>query len=140
MEYRRFDHTIVLRLDKGEELHEQIFALIRKENIRLATVTGIGATDDAVVGVYDVAAKKYTETHLYGENMEIVNLTGSINTMEGKPYDHIHITCAKVGAMPVGGHLLSARISLTAEIFITVIDGSVDRVYDPDMGINILKF
>ena len=44
MDYRRFGSTIVLRLDKGDEIVESILRLAKMENIRLATVSGLGGT------------------------------------------------------------------------------------------------
>ena len=43
MEYRRFDHTIVARLDKGEEILEQVKTIALQEHITLATVQALGA-------------------------------------------------------------------------------------------------
>ena len=52
MEYRRFDDKIVARIDRGEEILEQVKELARRENITLASVTALGATNDFTVGVY----------------------------------------------------------------------------------------
>ena len=41
MEYRRFGNTIYLRLDPKEEILEEIGKVAKKENIRLAQVTGL---------------------------------------------------------------------------------------------------
>ena len=38
LEYRRFDKTIIVRLDKGEEILEQVKELALKERIKLASV------------------------------------------------------------------------------------------------------
>ena len=35
MEYRKFDHTYVVRIDRGEEVMAQLFKLMEKEKIRL---------------------------------------------------------------------------------------------------------
>ena len=40
----------------------------------------------------------------------------------------------------VGGHLFYGKVSLTAEIFLQVIGGEVDRKYDPSVGINKITF
>ena len=37
MDYKRFENTIIARMDKGEEILEQLEVISRKENIRLAS-------------------------------------------------------------------------------------------------------
>ena len=61
MEYRRFDDTYILRIDRGEEVLETLKALCAKEDIRLAQVDALGAVDHAVVSVYDVPTKTFFE-------------------------------------------------------------------------------
>ena len=51
MEYRRFDDTLIIRIDKNEEITEQIRLVAERENIRLASVQALGAVDDFTVGV-----------------------------------------------------------------------------------------
>ena len=59
MEYKRFNNVIVARLNKGEEVLEQIKEISLKENIKLANVNALGATNDFTVGVYNIDEKKY---------------------------------------------------------------------------------
>ena len=40
MDYKRCDNTIVARIDKNEEILEQVKAIALKENIKLASVGG----------------------------------------------------------------------------------------------------
>mgnify|MGYP004602548939 CR=1 FL=1 len=39
-----------------------------------------------------------------------------------------------------GGHLNRAIVSATCEMIIDVIDGTVDRIYDEENGLNIFNF
>lgn len=39
-----------------------------------------------------------------------------------------------------GGHLNRAIVSATCEMIIDVIDGTVDRIYDEETGLNIFNF
>lgn len=139
MEYKRFDNQIVLRLDCGDEISTAVLNVAKAENITLASISGIGAADDIDVGVFDIAAKQYVNYHFCG-NHEITSLTGNLTTKDGECYSHLHITLAGEGANIVGGHLLKGIISLTAEIVITIIDGKVDRKFDPAPGINKISF
>ena len=43
MEYRRFENTIIARIDKGEEILEQVKIIALTENIQLASVQALGA-------------------------------------------------------------------------------------------------
>ena len=42
MEYRRFGDTLVVRLDPGEEITEQMRTLAQRENLLLQTSRGWG--------------------------------------------------------------------------------------------------
>mgnify|MGYP000416546689 FL=1 len=53
MEYKRFGNTVVVRMDKGEEIVEQVKQVALKENIKLAQVSALGATNDFEVGLFD---------------------------------------------------------------------------------------
>ena len=139
MEYRVYEDTILVRLDKGDEVVKSLLAVAERESLTLASVSGIGATDDFEVGVFDLARADYEHFRFSG-NHEIVSLVGNITTKEGAPYLHLHITCAGEGGRIVGGHLFEGKISLTAEIFLHTAAGSADRLRDETLGINKIRF
>ena len=62
--------------------------------------------------------------------------------MNGKPYLHVHVNAADAAGRAYGGHLKSVRISGTAEIVLTVIEGHVGRKKDEitDTGLNLFSF
>ena len=139
MEYRRFGNVIVARIDKGEEILSKIEEISLKENIKLANVNALGATDDFEVGVYKVDEKKYYSNDFKG-NFEIVSLTGTINTMNGDFYTHIHMSAGNDKGEVFGGHLNRAIVSATCEMVIYIIDGKVERYFDEEVGLNLFKF
>lgn len=62
MDYKRFDDTILVRMDRGEEILEQVKAVALKEHVTLASVQALGAINDFTVGVYNVAEKSIMRT------------------------------------------------------------------------------
>lgn len=139
MDYRRFGKTIIARIDKGEEILTQLKNIALKEEIKLASVRALGATDDFTVGVFKVDEKKYYANHFTGD-FEIVSLTGTISTMNGEYYAHLHMSAGDEQGRVFGGHLNEAIISATCEMVIEVIDGQVDRVRDESVGLNLFHF
>ena len=139
MDYRRFGDTLVIRIDKGEEITEQLRAVAEKEEIRLAGIEALGAVNDFTVGVYNTAEKKYYSNHFEGA-FEIVSLTGTISTMNGAYYAHLHMSAGNDRGEVFGGHLNRAVISATCELVIDVIDGVVERRADPEVGLNLFAF
>ena len=139
MEYRRFGNKIIARIDKGEEILTTIKEISLKENIKLASVQALGATDEFTVGVYKVDEKKYYANEFKGY-FEIVSLTGTINTMDGEFYTHIHMSAGNDKGEVFGGHLNKAIVSATCEMVIDIIDGNVDRKYDEEIGLNVFRF
>ena len=125
MEYKRFDNQIVLRLDLDDEIIESIKLLCKKENIKLASVSGIGAAKQTEIGIFNPDTKQYFSKNVT-EFCEISNLCGNITQMNEN--------------LVYAGHLSKCIIGATSEIIISVIDGSVDRKLDENIGLNLLSF
>lgn len=143
MDYRRFNRhhkdTIVVRLDPGDEIVNCMLTLAKKENITLAEISGLGAVNEFTAGVFRIAEKKFQPNHFEGE-FEITSLVGTLSTMNGEPYCHLHMSAGDVNGQVYGGHLSSATISATGEIVVRVIEGAVDRKFDEEIGLNLFSF
>lgn len=139
MDYKRFDEKIIARFERGEEVHAALKEIALKENIKLASITAIGATDDFTIGVYKVDDKSYSEKNFKGI-FEILAINGTITTKDGEYYPHLHITVADDKGNAFGGHLIGANISVTCEMVIDIIDGRVERKMSDEIGINLFDF
>ena len=139
MKYRKFDSTIIARIDKGEEILEKVKEIALKENIKLASISALGAVNDFTVGVFKTDEKKYYSNSFQGY-FEITSLTGTINTMNDEFYCHIHMSAGNEKGEVFGDHLNRAIVSATCEMVITIIDGAVDRYFDEEIGLNLFKF
>ncbi len=139
MEYRRFGNKYVIRMDKGEEIVKTLEEFCKKEEVELGWVKGIGAVNKATIGLFHIDTKEYHSTELRGD-FEITSLLGNISTMEGEVYLHLHINLSDSQYKTYGGHLSSAVISATGELIVEVIQGSVDRSFNEEIGLNLYKF
>ena len=139
MEYRKFDSTIIARIDKDEEILEKVKEIALKESIKLASISALGAVNDFTVDVFKTDEKKYYTNSFQG-CFEITSLTGTINTMNDEFYTHIHMSAGNEKGEVFGGHLNRAVVSATCEMVITIIDGAVDRYFDEEIGLNLFKF
>lgn len=138
-EYKKFDNTYVIRLNKNAEIIPVIKQFCTEKNIKLGTIEGIGAIKSATFGFFNPETKQYQEKTFVAP-MEITSLLGNITTKDGETYLHIHMNAAGSDYNTIGGHLVNATISLTGEIFIKEINGTVEREFNNDVGLNLFKF
>ena len=138
MKYQRFEQTIIVRMDKGEDIVEQVKNVALKEKIKLASISALGAINEFTVGVFKTKEKKYYANEFKGD-FEIVSLTGTINTMNDEYYSHMHLSAGNDQGQVFGGHLNKAIVSATCDMVIQIINGEVDRYFDEEVGLNLLK-
>lgn len=137
MEYKRIDNVYVVRLDVGDEIMESLSRLCKAENITAATVQGLGAVNDVTVGYYSLEEKKYFYK-TFNHQFEMIALNGNITRKDDEPYLHLHIALSDENYNFFGGHLTEAVISITAEIYLNVLDAEVNRRINPETNLNIL--
>ena len=153
MEYRRFGDKIVARLDKGEEICSTLLDLAGREGIRLASVSGIGASNNITLGVFRTKKKEYVQNRYYGIDYELASVTGNLSMKDGQPYLHLHAVIGNPSLKSAylslderepgicfGGHLNSAVVSATCEIIIDIIDGEAGRKFSEEIGLNLFEF
>ncbi|MBP3442967.1 MAG: DNA-binding protein [Clostridia bacterium] len=61
-----------------------------QEDIKSATVQGLGAVNDVDVGYYSLEEKRYF-TKIFNQQFEMISLNGNITRKDGIPYLHLHI-------------------------------------------------
>lgn len=139
MDYRVFGKDVIVRMDPGDEVLTQLKAVCEKEHICLAEVSALGALKEFSVGLYDTTKKQYFANDIQ-KPVEVTSLWGTVTTQNGAFYAHLHMSAADVDAREYGGHLQRAVVSATLEMVIRVLDGRVERRFDPEIGLNLMEF
>ena len=139
METKRIDNYCIVRIDKGEEIVATLKQVCSEQGISLGRVTGIGAADSVKIGVFETGTKTYLSKDFTGD-MEITSLCGNVTRKEGEVYLHLHVTLADKELKAFGGHLNAASVSATCECFIEILHGSVDRVFNEGIGLNLMRY
>ncbi len=139
MKHRRFKDKIIVRIDKGEDLISSIKAVCKEHQVKAGAVQGIGTVNKITLGLFNPNTKQYLSRELIGD-FEIAPLLGDITTKNGEPYIHLHANVCNADQASFGGHVIAATVSITCEIIIDVIDATIERSFDSDIGINLLDF
>lgn len=139
MQAKKFGNKYFIRIDRDEEIVASLKRFCQENQLKLGTISGLGATNDASLGLFDVETKKYYPNEFKG-NFEIAPLYGNITTMNDEVYLHLHANLGNEKGQAFAGHLTRAIVSATFEGVLEIIDGEADRELNPEVGLNLLKF
>ncbi|TVR62872.1 MAG: DNA-binding protein [Gemmatimonadales bacterium] len=130
--------TDLLAFGTGDDVIPLLQGFLRDEGIRAGRVgPGIGAFSSAVLAFFDPQEGKYHEFEIQGP-VEVTNVSGNVATLDGEPRLHLHATLSRRDGSCVGGHLVSARVEPTLELFITRYDRALLREVDAETGLPLL--
>ncbi len=108
--------NFLFRVPEGEELLSFVNEFVKKHNVLVGTVSGIGSLRGPKVGYFDEKAGEYRVIELSGL-YELVSLSGNISLKDGKPFAHIHVALGDSEGRLYGGHLVEGEV-FVAEIFL----------------------
>ena len=138
VEYSEQRRQTAQRTHAGEHGNELYFAPAAELEV-VVHVNGLGAVGDFTVGVFHTAERQY-HAHRFQGDFEIVSLVGTITTKDGEFYAHLHMSAGDTEGRVLGGHLNEAVISATCELVLEIMDGTVERRFDPETGLNLMEF
>lgn len=127
-----------LRLDKGEEIVSSLTTFCKKHKITSGSLYGIGATNNVILGCFELKQKKYKYKTIK-KSLEILSLVGNISSLDNSPFIHAHIVVSADNFCTYGGHLKCCVVSLTCEIYLTAYDCKIKRLPNKNLGISILN-
>ena len=126
-----------LRFDLGEEAIGGIKEFCRKQKIKSAYFSVIGAVSEVLLSFYNLKTKKY-EDKLVKKELEITTATGNITHLRQEIIIHCHGNFSDNKMTVVGGHVKKMVVSGTCEVVFSVMDKKIMRAYDERTGLNLM--
>ena len=144
MDYRKYNNTYYIRLDRGDEVVSSILDICKKEQIKSCVYNGIGGCQSAEIQTFHPEEGRFDTEKVTGM-LELVSLMGDIVTdEEGILRHHTHAMFAYVENnehKTIGGHLKSTVVLYTAEIELRpVVGGIIGRKKDEETGTGFWNF
>ncbi|MBF0540156.1 MAG: DNA-binding protein [Nitrospirae bacterium] len=139
MRYKTFGDHYIVSIEKGEEIVATLQGFCTEQGIRLGVISGIGAVNRFKIGLFETVLRHYHAREISGDH-EITALNGTVSTKEDITYIHLHINVSDKEFHTFGGHLNYAFVSAACEVVIQKIHGEVDREFNQEIGLNLLKF
>ena len=132
------NNVYLLRFGKGEEVIAGLTNFCAMNNISAGFFTGIGAAKEVILSWYDLEKKEYKDNEIK-ENLEITGLIGNIAKMQGKIIVHCHGSFSNSEMTVKAGHVKKLVASATGEVIFQSLGGRVEREYDDETGLNLLR-
>ena len=138
MQYTNLGNHYVIRLVPGEDVGESLLLFCKKEKIASAYFTMIGACRDVELAHYNLEQQKYT-TKVFSSPTEVASLTGNIALYDGSRIVHMHGVFSDETMAAHGGHIMKAVIHAAGEIFLTPYDTTIEKHFDKETGLKLMK-
>ena len=139
MDFKKLGDIYFVKIEKGEEVYETLKEFCKKQKITAGTISGLGAVNKIELVLYNTKDKKYYSKIFSGEDFEIASLTGNTTTMDKEAYLHLHIVISDKDMKAYAGHMKSAVVSAACEVVIITAKGVIEREYNEEIGLNLLK-
>lgn len=132
------DQGYVVRLDVGEEIIATLARWAAETELPAASISGIGAVKNAVLGYFDLHRKTYSQC-TFAEDMELLSLAGNVTWVDDAPMIHAHAVLGGPDYATVGGHLFAAEVAVTGEIFVAPLATKICRAPDARTGLKLIR-
>lgn len=121
MKYTDFSDGFVLRLEQEEEVHQALTEFAKQKRLPSAYYHAIGALKEITLGSFNLEKKGY-DSHSLSGCYELLSLMGNLSISDGEPSPHTHVVLVNGKHQVVGGHLFSAKVAVTVELFLFPLD------------------
>lgn len=130
--------TRIVILDSGEEAFTALTQFANEAGITAASLTAIGAFENATVGWFDFEKKTYKKIEIT-EQCEVLSAIGDVAIADdGRASLHVHVVLGLSDGSTRGGHLLKGKVRPTLEVVLTDTPAQLRRKKKADIGIALI--
>jgi uncharacterized protein len=126
--------TYAIIFGKYDEFMAGLTEFAENNQLKASHFTAIGAFHEALFGWFDGEKKAYKKIPIT-QQVEVISLVGDIGLVNGKPVVHAHGVVGLEDGTTRGGHIISATVWPTLELFLTDEPRSLVKEEDPDTGL-----
>jgi uncharacterized protein len=109
------------------------------QKLASASFKAIGALSAVRLGWLNWKTRQYEPSVCLDEQVELLSLIGDVALSDGNPQVHAHAVVGKRDGTAHGGHLLQAHIRPTCELVLTESPVHLNKEFNPDAGIMLIK-
>jgi uncharacterized protein len=131
--------TYAVILETGEDVSAELERFAAAHNLSGSSFKAIGALQSVKLGWFDWKTKKYKTAVALREQVELLSLIGDIALKDGRPQVHAHVVVGRSNGRAYGGHLLEGKVRPTCEIILTESPVGMQRQFDPESGIALIR-
>ena len=128
----------VIRLESGDDILQSLRQFATAKRLSAGLLEGIGSLSKVKLGHYDFKTRKYSYQTVE-DDLEILNLSGNIASMNRQPIPHLHVTLGRRDFSVIGGHLDEGSSANMVEIGILKLPGKLVKAKDEEIGLNVLQ-
>jgi predicted DNA-binding protein with PD1-like motif len=130
--------TRIVILESGEEAFAVLSKFANEAGITAASLTAIGAFENATVGWFDFEKKTYKKIEI-AQQCEVLSAIGDVAVGDdGKASLHVHVVLGLSDGTTRGGHLLEGKVRPTLEVVLTDTPVKLRRKKRADLGIALI--
>src|SRR5690242_5448222 len=122
---------------EGDEAFSGLLEFAQQYHVTSAHFTAIGAVNGATLGWFDPQRKMYKKIPINGQH-EVAGLSGDIALYQGKPVVHTHMIVGAPDGTTRAGHVLTAYVSPTLEVMVTVDPVTMQKRFDPETDLTLI--
>jgi uncharacterized protein len=129
--------TYAVIFDTGDEVASELGRFVRENEVEAASVTAIGAFQDALLGYFEWQTMQYKKIAV-AEQVEVLSLLGDVAVADEGPSLHLHVVLGRSDGRVLGGHLLEAHVRPTREVILIRPPSYLRKRRDPVSGLPLI--